>query len=254
MKIDVQNGNTFAWTAESRFAIYYAPSRTSPWWEAGCNWLARDPETGATLTPPEIAALTARSQDVARLSRAPQRYGWHGTLVAPARCAEGVTPDDVIRRTRAWAQRQHPFDLAVEPAALERFVALRPASAQGKAAMQALAADALHECVSLCAMPGEAEQQRRIKANNLNARQQALLARWGYPYVMDEFRFHMTLSDAIEPDEREILVDWWRARTATLGPLPIDGAALFLEPAPGEPFVLVERLPFLSFVASGGTQ
>jgi len=246
-----QNGTEFAWTAESRFAIYYAPARTSPWWEAGCRWLARDPETGVALAPPVLPALASRSLGVAALSRAPRRYGWHGTLVAPARCAEGVTPDEVVHRALAWAQRQRPFDLIVEPAALDRFVALRPASADGADAMQALAADALHELAPLRAMPSEEERNRRIQASLLNARQQSLLARWGYPYVLDEFRFHMTLSDAIEAPERAVLIDWWRERMAALGPLPVDSAALFLEPRPGEPFVLVKRLPFAGVPGSG---
>ncbi|MEA3117561.1 MAG: hypothetical protein QOI13_831, partial [Paraburkholderia sp.] len=81
MKVDELGSDALAWTAKSRFAIYYAPSRTSPWWDAGCRWLARDPESGALLAPPAVPALAARSRDVPSLSRAPQRYGWHGTLV-----------------------------------------------------------------------------------------------------------------------------------------------------------------------------
>src|SRR5438445_432365 len=39
-------------------------------------------------------------------------------------------------------------------------------------------------------------------ATGLSARQAELLARWGYPYVHDEFRFHMTLTGPIADDER----------------------------------------------------
>ncbi|MEA3120470.1 MAG: hypothetical protein QOH33_2 [Paraburkholderia sp.] len=243
MKVDELGSDALAWTAKSRFAIYYAPSRTSPWWDAGCRWLARDPESGALLAPPAVPALAARSRDVPSLSRAPQRYGWHGTLVAPARCAAGVSPDDVVRRARAWAERQSAFHLAVEAAVLEGFVAIRPATAEGAAAMRALASDALYEFAPLRAMPSEQERRRRLDAD-LNPRQRELLERWGYPFVLDEFRFHMTLSDSIEPDDRQALIEWWRMQLPRLGPLPVDGAALFVEPQPGKPFVLAARLPF----------
>jgi hypothetical protein len=241
--MDELNGKAFAWTSESRFAIYYAPSRTSPWWDAGCRWLSRDPESGAVLAPPVIPALAARLRDVPGLSRSPQRYGWHGTLVAPARSVAHTTLVDIVRRARAWAARQSAFDLTVEAAALEQFVAIRPATAEGAAAISTLAADALHEFAPLRAMPSEQDRQRRLAAD-LNARQRELLERWGYPYVLDEFRFHMTLSDSIEPDDRAALIDWWRPQLAELGPMPIDSAALFVEPQPGKPFVLAARLPF----------
>ncbi|RDU96185.1 DUF1045 domain-containing protein [Trinickia dinghuensis] len=240
------NGEAFEWTAESRFAIYYAPSRGSAWWDAGCRWLAGDPESGEALEPPLLPALAERSLDVPSLSHAPRRYGWHGTLVAPARRAIGIAGDDIVSHARAWARRQQPFELPVEAAALERFVAIRPATEGGAAAMQALAADALHAFAPLRAMPSEQEQQerRRRLGAALSERQRALLDRWGYPYVLEEFRFHMTLSDSIDAQERQVLIDWWSEHVPKLGPLSIEGAALFVEPRAGEPFALVARLPF----------
>jgi hypothetical protein len=180
------------------------------------------------------------------LSRSARRYGWHGTLVAPARCATGITSSEVLSRARAWARKQRSFDIAVEPAALGRFVAIRPATDDAQAAMRALAADALREFAPLRAEPAEADLQRRLEAGgaDLTPRQRELLNEWGYPYVLDEFRFHMTLSDSIEAEDRETLIDWWKQHMPGLGPLRIDGAAVFLEPRPGEPFVLVARLPF----------
>jgi hypothetical protein len=231
------------WTDQSRFAIYYAPARGSAWWDIGCSWLGRDPESGQRLVPPVLPALGARSRDVPGLARAPQRYGWHGTWVAPARCVAGAALEDVFRVARGWARRQEPFDLHVEAAALERFVAIRPATADGAAAMRALAADALHEFAPLRAMPNENERRRRLNGQ-LTERQRELLDRWGYPFVLDEFRFHMTLSDPIDANERQMLVDWWNAQIPQLGPLRIDGAAVFAECGPTQPFLLVARFPF----------
>ena len=234
---------THEWTAESRFALYYVPARDSAWWRAGCEWLARDPESDEALVPPTLPALTARSRDVASLTRAPRRYGWHGTLVAPARRAPGVTPDEVLNEARAWARRQRPFELAVEAAALGQFAAIRPATDDGDAAMRGLAADGLRELACLRAAPNENERQRRLDGH-LSARQRELLDLWGYPYVLEEFRFHMTLSDSIDAHDRAAIVDWWSAHLPALGPLEIDTAAVFVERSPGTPFALVARLPF----------
>jgi hypothetical protein len=232
------------WLPASRFAIYYAPSRGSPWWGAGCRWLGRDPETRTVLAPPLIPALASRGRDVAALSRAPARYGWHGTLVAPARCAPGITPDDVLHDALEWARHQRAFEMPVEAASLGNFVALRPAAASGEAAIAALAADALRVLAPLRAVASEHEKRRRLESG-LSVRQGELLERWGYPYVLDEFRFHMTLSDAIADDgDRAVLLEWWHEHAPRLGPLDVDGAALFVESEPGAPFVLWARLPF----------
>jgi hypothetical protein len=54
----------------------------------------------------------------------------------------------------------------------------------------------------------------------------------------------MTLSNNISAAHADALLAWWRARLPELGPLPIDSAALFVQPAPGAPFVLWRRMPF----------
>lgn len=230
-----------AWNAGARFAVYYAPSRESAWWRAGSTWLGRDAQSGEHCEPPQPPGLKRALKE---LTEAPRRYGWHGTLVAPFRLAQGVTQDDVLAATRAWALMQRGFELPVEAATLGDFVALRPANQQGEAAIRAVASSALQSLGALRARPSAADLARRLAAP-LSERQRALLIEWGYPYVFDEFRFHMTLSSSLaDADERAALVAWWRQQTPLLGPLSIDHAALFVEPAPGEPFILWERVPF----------
>jgi hypothetical protein len=181
---------------------------------------------------------------LAALTDAPRRYGWHGTLVAPFKPAANIAQDDVLEAARAWALTQQPFALPVEAATLGDFVAVRPADAHGEARMREVAASALQALDTLRAQPSAADLARRLAAP-LSDRQRTLLLQWGYPYVLDEFRFHMTLSNSLaDADERATLLAWWRQRTPELGPLAIDQAVLFVEPAPGEPFVLWEHLPF----------
>ncbi|VXC77539.1 hypothetical protein BURKHO8Y_320015 [Burkholderia sp. 8Y] len=79
----------------------------------------------------------------------------------------------------------------------------------------------------------------------MSARQITLLREWGYPYVLDEYRFHMALSDSLdEAQARAFIMSDWSGRTEKLGPMPVQGAALFIEAEPGAPFMLWQRLPF----------
>jgi hypothetical protein len=72
----------------------------------------------------------------------------------------------------------------------------------------------------------------------LTARQVDLLDRFGYPYVMEEFLFHMTLTDrlppTLQPDLLRAAQAWFA--DALRDPLVLDRIALFHEPAPGAPF------------------
>ncbi|CAB3761655.1 DUF1045 domain-containing protein [Paraburkholderia humisilvae] len=235
-------GAAGSWSATARFAIYYAPPRASGWWDAGCAWLGRDAERGATHEAD--AEFPSLSQALAELTQAPRRYGWHGTLVAPFRLADGVRPHDLVDAAQRWTQTKTGFALPVAVATLGDFVALRPADDDGDARMRELAADALRTFAGLRAKPPAADLERRLAAP-LSERQRALLVEWGYPYVFDEFRFHMTLSNSLDLEQdRAAIVGWWQARMSQLGPLPVDGMAIFVEPAPGEPFVLWQRFAF----------
>ncbi len=229
------------WSADARFALYYAPPADSAWWRAGCAWLGRDPETGETLAPPALAGL---ARPLGELTVAPQRYGWHGTLIAPFRLAGHVSPDTLVEAAQRWADTRSRFAVPVEAAMLGNFVALRPADEPGDAALRDLAADALRTLDALRAKPAAAELARRLAAP-LSPRQRELVEQWGYPYVFDEFRFHMTLSSSLDDAcERMQLVDAWNDRMQPPGALPVEGAAIFVEPAPGAPFVLWRRVAF----------
>ncbi|WP_028221728.1 DUF1045 domain-containing protein [Paraburkholderia oxyphila] len=230
-----------SWSEATRFAIYYAPPRASQWWRAGCAWLGRDPESGETLAPPRPAAL---AQPLEALTGAPRRYGWHGTLVPPFRLAAGVTPQTLLAAAQAWGAGRARFEVEVEAATLGRFVALRAADESGAQALRELAASALRTLGHLRAAQTADELARRLDAP-LTPRQRAYVEEWGYPYVFDEFRFHMTLSDSLDDEAlRTSLTHAWNAQMRDAGPLPVEGVALYVEPHPGEPFSLWRRVDF----------
>jgi len=51
----------------------------------------------------------------------------------------------------------------------------------------------------LLAAAAELARRRTLR---LTAEQDAMLARWGYPYVLEDFRFHMTLTGSLPLPER----------------------------------------------------
>ena len=76
-------------------------------------------------------------------------------------------------------------------------------------------------------------------------RQEANLTRWGYPYVLDNFRFHLTLSSRLRPGEAAALIE---AVTTLTAPhldlvLRLDDICLFGDPGAGEGFRLLRRYP-----------
>jgi hypothetical protein len=217
----------------ARVAVYYAPPPGSPWWRDGSEWLGRDAESGREY------GTSAHSITVA-----PRRYGWHATIVPPFACAPGVTLTDVLDAARAWAASVARFDMPVRVAGMGKFVALRAAHEDDDARLREIAASALQTLRALRAKPSREMLERRIK-DGMSERQIALLREWGYPYVFDEYRFHMTLTDSLDDDAvRAAVVAEWTQRIATLGALPMHGAALFVEPEAGAPFTLWQRLPY----------
>jgi hypothetical protein len=71
-----------------------------------------------------------------------------------------------------------------------------------------------------------------------------MLVRWGYPYVFATWFFHMTLTRRLTAEEKATYqpeAERYFAR-ATAMPRQVTDICLFVQPAPGEPFVIAERL------------
>ncbi|MFG6568140.1 DUF1045 domain-containing protein [Sulfitobacter sp. 1A13679] len=168
-----------------RYAIYYTPKGALA--EAGAAWLGWDLARGRAVAHPEVAGL-----DVAALTETPRKYGLHATIKPPFVLAEGASADGVLTEFKTLCKRLAPVTLdglALTP--LGRFLALTPAG--DTAALNAMAAEVVRGLDTFRAPPTEAELARRRQAN-LTPVQEANLSQWGYPYVMEAFRFHITLT------------------------------------------------------------
>lgn len=232
-----------------RYAMYFAPSPGTLGWLAGSHWLGRCAALLQPLQQLDIDGVTP--EDLHRVTAAPRRYGWHATLRAPFALASGVQWLDLHHAVQTVAQSLRPFDLP--PLQVERrgdYLALVPLGGGSTAAQAALAAldDVARACVTALqplAAPLTDAQLAHRRATGLSPAQDALLQRWGYPFVMDEFRFHMTLAGPMHQldDEAQTLVhaaaqDYF----ADLPTLRFNSLALFAEPTPGADFVLLDHI------------
>ena len=68
--------------------------------------------------------------------------------------------------------------------------------------------------------------------------------RWGYPYVLEHWRFHLTLSGRL-PDDRErrlVLGELQRRFAGEIDrPLAVRDLCVFRQPGPGRPFSMLAR-------------
>ena len=219
-----------------RIALYWAPEADDPLHAAGSTWLGRDAATGAALPQPSLPGL-----DLVEATADPRGYGLHATLKPPFRLADGYAA--ARDATAALAARLAPFDLpplAVHD--LDGFLALRETAPCP--ALHAFA-DACVEALDAHRAPATEAEIARRRPERLPPRQRAHLDRWGYPYVFEEWRFHVTLTRRLKPEEKAVILP---AVSAHLGDAPaisrrVSAISLFVQPAPGAPFTIAERLP-----------
>lgn len=229
-------------TPYQRYAIYYAPDANSELGQFGNSWLGRDPETGITLPRPNDTALSG--DQIAKITLAPTKYGFHGTLKAPFALKPGYTVTDLDHALLDLTSRHTPVScgpLTIKP--IGHFLALVPSIPSQD--LNALAEACVRDLDDLRAALSPADLERRRKSK-LTARQDSLLLDWGYPYVMEEFRFHMTLTDKIEQPELDTahttLEHLFKHRCSD-DTLVVDQVCLFGDPGSGYPFKLLKRYP-----------
>jgi putative phosphonate metabolism protein len=225
-----------------RYAVYFAPAPDDPWWAFGSGWIGRCAVTGRPLDPPRIEGIDAAQ--FARLTASPRRYGFHATLRAPFRPAPGVSARTLCEALERLLMTTQDFELPpLHVALIDDFLALVPAAADAR--IEAIAATCVTGTDALRA-PLEAAELARRRAGGLDAREEALLQRWGYPWVLDLFRFHLSLTGPLGDAGAALvtrLAEGARALTPAQPPR-FDAVCVFEEPGPGADFRLVERIRF----------
>ncbi|MCO5057789.1 MAG: DUF1045 domain-containing protein [Rhizobiaceae bacterium] len=219
-----------------RYAIYFTPGRDDPLTRLASSWLGRDAYGREVAPPPAIGPLGAA--EIAFHTAAARRYGFHATLKAPFHLAANVTESELVSALEDFCASRHPVVLPrVRLARLGGFFALVP-DARSEA-LDRLAADVVTTFDRFRAPLSDADIARR-NPDNLSPQHLKNLHRWGYPYVFEDFRFHMTLTGRVSGDE-SLRVE--RAIEEFFGPMllepfAVDSLALFVETEAGAPFTV----------------
>jgi len=224
-----------------RYALYFTPPHDDPLTALASRWLGRDAFDDKTFSSTTAGDLGADEHRQA--TEEPRRYGFHATLKAPFELAGSVTERDLMEVATEFAAKTPAFTLPeLVLGQLGRFFALVPGDIYP--ALQTFSADVVRSFEPFRAALSEADIARR-KPEQLDEAHRANLLRWGYPYVMEQFRFHMTLTGQVVPERQEAVAAVLRQTFADhIGrPLPISGLAVFVEETRGAPFTVRSWLP-----------
>jgi putative phosphonate metabolism protein len=219
----------------TRYAIYYTPTGTLA--DLGSAWLGWNIANGISVQQPSIAEA-----NLELITRQPRRYGFHATIKPPFRLADGHSEAGLLIAFEALCRNLGPVTLdGLTVQRMGRFLALMPEGSQS--ALRDLAANVVRDLDPFRAPPDADELARRRKAK-LSAAQEANLLSWGYPHVMDAFRFHMTLTgrlDAVD-DVQHSAAAYFKGALPV--PFVINALTLVGEGADGM-FHQIKRLPLL---------
>lgn len=249
----IRPAGVIALPMNARYAIYFIPEPGTKLSVFGSALLGRNSESGKPTPRPVFNGLPP--EDLRACTVDAGRYGLHATLKAPFFLADGFSEKDLLERAAAFAVNKRGIILPrLKLARIGFFLALVPSgqTAEDWEAVEnlnALAAETLSFFDSFRAAPSEQELARR-EPQKLSVRQRELLAKWGYPYVLDEYRFHITLTDKLHDEaQRRVLEENLRVWLATalyertvVSSICVCKQA---EPSSNDAFTLLKRINFL---------
>jgi putative phosphonate metabolism protein len=216
----------------TRVALYYAPLPDDPLTRLSSAWFGSDPITNAPIPEPTRNDITAEARN----------YGFHATLKPPMRLRNGTNWNDFQTAVETTAAKLAPFDLPpLAVADLRGFLALRETTPCPP--LEALADACVEQLDPFREPPSEEELARRRKAN-LSPEQDAMLTRWGYPYMFNTWFFHMTLTRRLSDAEKSTIlpaVESWFAPALAV-PRRVEDICIFIQPTQGAPFTLTHRI------------
>ncbi|NKJ04802.1 DUF1045 domain-containing protein [Rhizobium sp. SG741] len=223
-----------------RYALYFTPPKDDPLTSLAALWLGRDAFSDEIFSDKAIGPVP---EGHAELTADPRRYGFHATLKAPFELAASVNERDLLEVAAEFAARTKAFVIPeLVLGQLGHFFALVPGSLYQP--LQDFASRVVKTFEPFRAPLSQYDIARR-NPEGMTEAQRANLLRWGYPYVNDEFRFHMTLTGRVPAKRQAEMHEVLRERFAdhTGKPLDISGLAIFVEEERGAPFTVRSWLP-----------
>jgi len=227
-----------------RYAIYFVPSAQNALYRFGADLLGYDAYSGKPL--PFTNGIEAEIEGWKQLTVDPRKYGFHATLKAPITLHPGKTEDELARAMQEFARTPHTIpQITPVVRAIGRFIAIVPRDPCPD--LQKLAADCVTSFDDFRA-PLTPEDRDRRNVSALTDVQVMHLDRWGYPYVFEDFRFHMTLTGYLPAQRRTAVLDILAKRFAALDlkSVSIDRLALLRQTDAMTSFTIVSDWPLVA--------
>ena len=222
-----------------RCAITYVPPPKDPLTQKAAAWLGRDSYSGM---PARIDVEGLTQADHSFLTALPRRSGFHATLKPPFTLEDGHSVHELERRLTHYSNSLTPVDLELRIALIDTFFALVPV--RPEPAVVQMAANIVAEFDSF-RRPMSPEDLERRGAARFNQAQLSNLAKWGSPFVFDQFHFHMTLTGPVDRAEREhvqlVLTRYFGAAPISV---TVDRLVLSVQEETHEPFGIHSAHPF----------
>jgi len=232
-----------------RYAIYYASIPGSVLDRFGATLLGYDAHRGTDLPFPD----GLEPADWRELTQDPRKYGFHATLKAPMALAPGRREEELVAACAAFAETPRIIPV-IEPVVdcISGFIAVVPARLSSE--LQAFAADCVRTFDPFRAPLTEEDRARR-NPSKLTEPQRRYLDHWGYPYVLEEFRFHMTLTGSLDAERRPPVLAMLQDRFSRTGirSLPIDRIALFRQSGAHARFRVLAAWPLAKRASTDAT-
>lgn len=224
-----------------RYAIYYAPDADSALSRFGAEILGYDPFTGSDVLVP--GDLIMQAQDWPAVIKDPRKYGFHATLKAPFPLAPQTAEANLIAAFNDFTLMPRAIpEIVPVVRIISGFIAVVPDAPSVELAE--LAQDCVEGFEAFRA-PMTPDDRARRKPENLTPRQVEQLDRFGYPYVRNDFRFHMTLTGRLPPERSAEVLAILQQRFATFGlaSLRIDRIGLFRQASATARFQVLRHAP-----------
>lgn len=230
-------------TRSARYAVYLAPPPTSALWRFGCDVLGRDAVTGEKRSGFALDAEGWRER-----TAEPRRYGFHATLKAPFRMKDDKSVDELFGAVASLAGALAPFEAGplgvstIAAGANRAFVALTPIAPSTELSRLENAVVRALDCFR-----GPLTEHERLRRDpqRLSPRQRDYLETWGYPFALDEFRPHFTLTNAVaDADTTAATLAREFARRVARPDLTVDALVLFAQNGVDGDFTILRRFPF----------
>ena len=224
----------------NRYALYFLPPADAALSEFGARWLGWSIDEGR-----EVELLVDLPDNHATITATARNYGFHGTLKPPFRLKNGYHAEQLHHAAAKLVATLPQFVMPrLELTNLHGFLALRPKNESGE--LNKTAEKLVCDLDHFRGSPSNAEIQRR-RNMGLTPRQDTLMMHWGYPFVLDEFRFHLTLTNRLPHAEVEAVRKCIQSHLhdQILAPQTIDNIGFAGEKDDGT-FHLIERLPLAS--------